>query len=60
MFEAATVPPLAVANVNALATVMEAVVRSVPPDNVTAPFGLFKLVGLDIESTPALMVVPPV
>ena len=59
-FVAATVPPLEVVRLKGLATVIVAVVSKVPPDRVTVPVGLFKLVGLEIDKTPALIVVPPV
>ena len=57
--DAATVPPLAVVRLNGFATVMEEVDSKVPPDKVTAPLGLFKLVALETDNTPALIVVPP-
>ena len=56
---AAIVPPLAVVSANGLETEMEAVDSRVPPDNVTVPVGLLRLLGLDIDNTPALSVVPP-
>jgi len=56
---AAVVPPLSAVKVNGFAIVTVAVESSVPPDKVTVPVGLFKLVGLEIEITPALIVVPP-
>jgi hypothetical protein len=59
-FVVATIPPLREVSVNGFATVIEAVERSVPPDKVTEPVGLFRFVGLEIDKTPAAIVVPPV
>ena len=55
----ATVPPLPLANVMGLETVMLAVESKVPPARVTVPVGLFKLAGSEIDITPEAMVVPP-
>ena len=57
--DAATVPPLAALRLKGFATVMVEVDSKVPPDKVTVPLGLFKLVASEMDTTPALIVVPP-
>jgi hypothetical protein len=59
VLDAATIPPLELLKLNGFAMDIEAVERSVPPERVTVPFGLFRLLGEDTDTTPAAIVVPP-